>query len=60
MTHEIKEPQRYVMPFGKYKGEFLGDIPKSYLIWMMDNLDLRQPLKDCVKATVEMMERSGD
>lgn len=25
-----------VMPFGKHKGEKLGDIPASYLLWAYD------------------------
>lgn len=24
------------IPFGKYKGELLADIPNSYLIWLLD------------------------
>ena len=26
-----------LMPFGKHKGEKLGDIPASYLLWCADN-----------------------
>lgn len=26
----------YEMPFGKYKGEYLGDVPASYLIWFYE------------------------
>lgn len=25
------------MPFGKYKGQKLEDVPASYLIWLMEN-----------------------
>lgn len=28
-----------IMPFGKYKGEQLGDIPDNYLQWIIDNVD---------------------
>lgn len=31
------------MPFGKYKGEELEDIPVSYLIWVLENVDLFDP-----------------
>lgn len=27
---------RYVMPFGKHEGEYLGDVPASYLLWLYD------------------------
>lgn len=25
-----------IMPFGKYKGERVGDVPASYLLWWLD------------------------
>lgn len=25
------------MPFGKYKGESLENVPESYLLWLLDN-----------------------
>jgi DnaJ-class molecular chaperone len=28
------------MPFGKYKEKEIGDIPESYLHWLVDNVDL--------------------
>lgn len=27
------------MPFGKYKGELLENIPSDYLMWICDNLE---------------------
>jgi hypothetical protein len=26
-----------IMPFGKYKGEKIGDVPASYLLWFADS-----------------------
>lgn len=34
---EVKFNPKYRMPFGKYKGQLLSDIPKSYLEWLRDN-----------------------
>lgn len=31
------------MPFGKYKGGDLEDIPDDYLLWVLDNCELRSP-----------------
>jgi len=28
------------MPFGKYEGEEISDLPISYVEWCLDNLDL--------------------
>ena len=32
------------MPFGKYKGSLLKDLPNEYLLWVGCLPDLRQPL----------------
>lgn len=34
-----------LMPFGKYKGEKLGDVPADYLLWLVDqgNVRVRYP-----------------
>lgn len=47
-----------LMPFGKYKGEKLGDVPAEYLLWVFDNVNrpgemfqsVRQYIKDNLKA----------
>ena len=31
-----------VMTFGKYQGEALEDIPASYLLWVLENMDYLQ------------------
>ena len=28
--------QEYYMPWGKYKGESIDDVPRSYLNWLME------------------------
>lgn len=28
-----------VMPWGKYEGKELGEVPTSYLKWLVDNID---------------------
>jgi len=33
------------MPFGKYSGLALADLPDSYLSWLLGLDDLREPLK---------------
>jgi uncharacterized protein (DUF3820 family) len=35
-----------IMAWGKYKGCHLGEIPDSYIIWMWDNTDLKDFVKE--------------
>lgn len=37
-----------VMPFGKYRGSLLKDLPADYLLWLGCLPDLRQPLLGAV------------
>jgi len=41
------------MPFGKYQGEEIADIPIGYLRWLRDNVDLFGELADEVWAELE-------
>lgn len=36
------------MPFGKFKGVELGDLPDDYLAWLTTLHDLRDPLRSAV------------
>ena len=31
-----------LMPFGKYKGQKLANVPDSYLIWLHNNTDFKR------------------
>jgi uncharacterized protein (DUF3820 family) len=33
-----------IMPFGKFKGSPLEEIPDQYLLWLGKNVELREPL----------------
>lgn len=35
-----------IMPFGKYKGQLLGDIPDTYIIWMWENTDIKNEVSE--------------
>ncbi len=43
------------MPFGKYKGHTLDELPDEYLLWMSANVPLREPLWSAI--TEEMALR---
>lgn len=35
-----------IMPWGKYKGETLEDVPASYLLWLEDNIKSKPETND--------------
>jgi hypothetical protein len=45
------------MPFGRYRGRPLRDLPDSYLDWLLSLADLREPLRARVEA--EAARRAG-
>ena len=39
-----------ILPFGKYRGRLIEDVPSSYLCWLLDNVhDLNSHLRTCIK-----------
>lgn len=34
-----KVDSKFIMPFGKHKGKYLGDIPARYLLWLADDAE---------------------
>jgi uncharacterized protein (DUF3820 family) len=33
---------KFILPFGKYKGEYLCDLPTSYLEWIENNIESKK------------------
>jgi hypothetical protein len=49
-------PLPFTMPIGKYKGKDISSVSTHYLIWMRENVDMRQPLKDAVLYNLQYRE----
>jgi uncharacterized protein (DUF3820 family) len=47
------------MPFGKWKGEKLEDIPPDYLEWALENCDLRPALQAEMEAQLALKRGEG-
>lgn len=47
------------MPFGKYKGEDLEDLPTSYLLWVAENVGGYSALVKEVEAQLAMRDGHG-
>lgn len=44
------EAKFMTMPFGKYKGMLVKDLPHSYVNWMRENINLSSDLKEAIDA----------
>jgi DNA repair protein RadD len=46
--HEIGNAPIECLPFGKYQGVLLKDVPRDYLKWCIDNMKLAPDVKDAI------------
>lgn len=47
------------MPFGKYKGEPVEDLPIDYIEWCLENVNLRPELQKEMEAQVGAKRGEG-
>lgn len=45
------------MPFGKYKGEYIEDLPSSYLHWLAVNCDWNDEVQEAADAEYQYREK---
>jgi len=45
-----------LMPFGKYKGEKMANVPPDYLIWLYENGKCYGELKDYIKDNMDVLK----
>jgi uncharacterized protein (DUF3820 family) len=43
------------MPFGKYKGEKMANIPPDYLIWLYENNKCYGAVEDYIKDNLDVL-----
>jgi len=48
------------MPFGKYKGRKMEDVPDSYLVWCYEQEDMRQRWPELIAYIVNNAHRIPD
>lgn len=53
-TKQLIELAHYKMPFGKYKGRYLVDLPEPYLIWFQQKGFPEGKLGNLLKAMTEI------
>lgn len=45
-----------IMPFGKYSGVDVDDLPDSYVRWLWNNVALREPLRSAIEWRLDNMQ----
>jgi hypothetical protein len=46
------------MPFGRYRGRRICHLPDDYLTWLIENIDLRQPLLGHIERELKHREEA--
>lgn len=49
-----------LMPFGKYKGYLMVNVPASYLLWLYDSNKCYGELKDYVMVNLEVLIKQDE
>ena len=48
--------ENYIIPFGKYKGEKIANIPADYLVWLYENSKVFVYVKDYIKENLDTLK----
>lgn len=46
-----------LMPFGKYKGEQMADVPADYLLWLHENCKCSKDVQDYIVDNLEVLKK---
>ncbi len=44
------------MPFGKYKGEKMENVPASYLLWLYDENKCNKEVRDYIEDNIDVLK----
>ena len=54
----MNKDDRFIMPFGLHEGEYLCDLPSSYLEWIENNIDSKK-IKNLASEELNDREING-
>jgi uncharacterized protein (DUF3820 family) len=49
-----------IMPFGKYKGEYLDDMPTKYLMWLFETSSIEDRYPGLYKIIEKLLDERDD
>ncbi len=49
-----------LMPYGKYKGEKMANIPSFFLIWLYDNNKCNGEVGQYIKDNLDVLRKESD
>lgn len=50
---------KMTMPFGKYKGENIEDLPSDYITWVLTNTSIGPKLQKCLQDQLDLRDGKG-
>jgi len=56
IEHQLIIIANFKMPYGKYKDEYIVNIPESYIIWMLNNATLNNNIKEKLRFIKEIKD----
>lgn len=56
MAEQYNMTDESSMPFGKFKGKKMANVPASYLLWLHENVELRGGLKEYIKENLDVIK----
>lgn len=61
MKEGLDTDDEYRMPFGKHKGECIGEVPASYLLWLaeQDWIEKWGPVKKYIDKKYQQLEQEA-
>ncbi|HTI94708.1 MAG TPA: DUF3820 family protein [Puia sp.] len=52
----VKFTDKTPIPFGKYKGTALANVPAATLLWYWDNITLSEPMKEYIRENLDALK----
>ena len=55
----VKYTDKTLIPFGKYKGTALANVPAATLLWCWENINLSEPMKEYIRDNLDALKQEA-